>query len=70
MNKKNLVIIFIIIFIIFNIFFAFNHIYLKYKNKKFIEKTDVAFADDLRTSPFRINKIVLYSSRIWRKQKY
>ena len=67
MNKKNLIIIFIIIFIIFNIFFACNHIYFKYKNKKFIENTDVLFADNLRKSPFKINKIILYSSRIWRK---
>ena len=47
---------------IFIIFFSFNYIYFKYKNKTFIEKTDVVLAENLRNSPFKINKIVLYSS--------
>lgn len=67
MNKKKILIVFIIIAIIANVFLSYNYIYLKYKNKKFIEKNDVALADDLKKSPFKINKIILYSSRIWTK---
>ncbi len=67
MNKKKILIVLIIIVIIVNVFLSYNYIYLKYKNKKFIEKNDVVLADDLKKSPFKINKIVLYSSRIWAK---
>lgn len=62
MKKKLLIVISIIIFIFLIIYFSFNQIYLKYKNKKFIEKTDVVLAENLKNSPFKINKIILYSS--------
>lgn len=62
MKKKIVLTIIAIILIILNVYLAFNYIYLRYKNKSFIEKTDIAFANELKNSPFKINKIVLYSS--------
>ena len=62
MKKKIVLIIVIIILGILDIVLFKNLIYQKYKNKTFIEETDVKFAKELKNSPFKINKIVLYSS--------
>ena len=62
LKKKVILSIIAIILLILDIYLIFNFIYLKYKNKNFIETTDVVFAEDLRNSPFKIDKIVLYSS--------
>lgn len=62
MKKKVILIIIIILLSILDIFLFWNYIFLKYKNKSFIEKTDVILANEIKSSPFKINKIILYSS--------
>lgn len=62
LKKKIILTIIVIILIILDTYLIFNYIYLKYKNKLFIENNDVIFAENIKNSPFRINKIVLYSS--------
>ena len=62
MKKKIILTIIVIILLILDIYLFFNYIYLRYKNKYFIENTDVVLAQNLNNSPFKINKIILYSS--------
>ena len=67
MKKKILLTAILIIILILEIYFSFNYIYYKYKNKNFVENTDIALAEKISNSPFKINNIILYSSRIWKK---
>lgn len=61
--KKKIILTIIVIFLfILDIYLIFNYIYLRYKNKLFIENTDVVFAEKIKDSPFKIEKILLYSS--------
>ena len=62
MKKNFLLISIIIILVVLIIFFSYTRIFLKYKNKYFIEKNDVTLAKELKNSPFKIEKITLYSS--------
>lgn len=62
MKKKIILTIIVILLLILDIYLFFNYIYLKYKNKFFIENTDVVLAEELKNSAFKINKILLYSS--------
>lgn len=62
MKKKIILSIIALILLIVDIYLIFNFIYLKYKNKSFIENTDVVLAEDFKNSPFKIDKIVLYSN--------
>lgn len=62
MKKKIFLIVIIIFLMILDLYLFWNYIFLKYKNKIFIEKTDVVFAEKLKSSPYKINKIILYSS--------
>lgn len=62
MKKKVILIIIIILLSILDVFLFWNYIFLRYKNKVFIEKTDVVLANEIKSSPFKIDKIVLYSS--------
>lgn len=62
MKKKIILSVIIIILIILDTYLVFNFIYLKYRNKSFIENTDIALANDLKNSPFKVNKMIIYSS--------
>lgn len=62
MKKKIILIIIIIILLILDVFLFFNFIYKRYRNKFFLEKYDIALANDINNNEFKINKIILYSS--------
>lgn len=61
--KKNAILIILIIIILFLDFYLFfNYIYIRYKNKNMLETTDIKLFNELSSSPFKIDKIILYSS--------
>lgn len=62
MKKKIILTIIVLILILLDIYLIFNFIYLKYKNKLYIEKNDVLLAEELHSSPYKIDKVLLYSS--------
>lgn len=61
--KKNVILIFLIIIIfILDSFLFYNYIFLKYKAKNSLEKNEIIIAENLSNTPFKVSKIILYSS--------
>lgn len=62
MKKKIILIVLIIIIFLIDCYILYNYIFIRYKNKFMLEKTDIALAQELSNSPFVVDKIILYSS--------
>jgi hypothetical protein len=62
MKKKIILTIIVFILLVTDIYLFFNFIYTRFKNEKMIEKYDLEIANQLANSPFKIEKIILYSS--------
>lgn len=62
MKKKIFVIMLIFILILINSYLIFNYIYVKYRNKTSLENHYIQLSQELSQSPFKIDKILLYSS--------
>ena len=62
MKKKFILITLIIVLLFIEIFIFYNFIFIRYKNKTSIENIDIKIAEELKNSPFKVEKIILYSS--------
>lgn len=62
MKKKLLLSIIALILLVLDIYLFYNYIFARYRNKIYLEKSDVALADELSNSAFIIDKVTLYSS--------
>ena len=62
MKKKIILIIIILILFILDIYLFYNYVFARFRNKAYLEKSDVKFAEKLSNSTFAIDKVTLYSS--------